>query len=81
MHLEDAHLDETDQSRQVLDVRIGANSALFLDLDPFDAVGSLGPHVLLVEACGSLSGRTAHEAQRTFHDVRQDPVPYFIVEG
>jgi len=58
MHFEDAHLDETDQSRQVLDIRIGANSALFLDLDPFDAVGSLGPHVLLVEACGSLSGRT-----------------------
>src|SRR3979409_1248977 len=41
MDLEDAHLGEAHQPRQVLDVRIRAKSALFLGLDTLDAVGSL----------------------------------------
>jgi hypothetical protein len=48
MQLEDAHLNETDQARQALDVEIRADGALLLDLDALEGLGRAGAGVLLL---------------------------------
>src|SRR5713226_4399621 len=81
MQLEDAHLNEADKTRQVLDVEIGADGALLLDLDALEGLGRAGAGVLLIEAGLSLPLRAADQAERPLHDMRQDPIGDLFVES
>ena len=69
MDLEHAHLDEREQTGQVID----DYGVVVADCDPADRLGKSLADLPLVEGLPRQPERAAHEAQRTFDDVREDP--------
>src|SRR5262245_56662749 len=71
MNLEHACLHQADETFQIVD---GEHRLRLADIDGTNGFGETGPGMLRIEALMHGAGRTAHEAQRSPDDMRQDPI-------
>src|SRR5262249_31139522 len=77
VNLEHARLHQANETFQIVD---GEHWLRLADIDRTNGFGKTGPGMLRIEALMHGTGRTAHEAQRSPDDMRQDPVGDVYIE-
>src|SRR5215813_1637962 len=74
VNLQDAHLREGDQTPLVFDEEVLATSLFLLDQDRLEMARQPVPRMPLEEARLPFALWAAQQAERPFHDMRQDPI-------